>query len=112
MIAQATHPRTQTAPPGTPGLVGAKVPLPHRFHLTDGRVITGELHKAPNARLADHLSMLKGFISVTSASCETSGRSYPYIVLNQDHVLFIEELHPPQQPVKVTTPAGRTHVSR
>lgn len=111
MIAQATLART-SAPPGSPGLVGAKIPLPHRFHLTDGRVVTGDLHKAPNARLADHLSTLKGYISLTNASCETTGQSFAYILVNQDHVLFIEELHPPQQAAKVSTPAARGDVPR
>lgn len=111
MIAQATLARTAAAP-GSPSLVGAKIPIPHRFHLTDGRVISGDLHKAPNTRLADHLSTLKGYISLTHASCEASGQVFPYILVNQDHVLFIEELHPPQQQAKVATPAARGDVPR
>lgn len=111
MIAQATPLHRPTTTPGTPSLVGSKVPLPHRFHLTGGRTLTGDLHKAPTARLADHLSTLKGFISVTGARCEASGECYPYIVLNQDHVLFIEEV-PAPAPVRVTTPGGMPRVSR
>lgn len=88
----------RAAPPSSPALVGNKRPQPHRFHLTSGRVLEGNLHRAPNARLADHLSTLKGFISVTDAVCATSGERYPYIVLNQDHVLFIEELAAQPQP--------------
>ncbi|HEX2187803.1 MAG TPA: hypothetical protein VHG51_02835 [Longimicrobiaceae bacterium] len=95
MIAKATPPPRPLHTPGTPSLVGNKVPLPHRFHLTDGRTIDGQLHKSPNARLADHLSTLKGFISVTDARCEASGRHFPYLLLNQDHVLFVEEVVAP-----------------
>ena len=84
--------------PSTPSLVGAKRPRPHRFHLTGGRVLEGNLHRAPNARLADHLSTLKGFISVTDALCVASGEKYDYLVINQDHVVFIEEL-PAERPL-------------
>jgi hypothetical protein len=111
MIAQATPMHRPAPSPGTPSLVGNKVPLPHRFHLTDGRVLTGDLHKAPNARLADHLSTLKGFISVTRARCEASGKSFPYLVLNQDHVLFIEEVAPAAA-ARPVTPGGGAHVPR
>lgn len=112
MIAQAT-PIKPSNPPGSPSLVGNKVPLPHRFFLTDGRTISGDLHKSPTTRLADHLSTVKGFISVTGACCEATGRNYPHIVLNQDHILFIEEIHTRPQAVPVTTPsAGGVHVSR
>lgn len=93
MIARATStlsPRPGT--PGTPSLVGSKRPQPHRFHLTGGRVVEGDLHRAPSGRLADHLSTLKGFISVTNARCGETGTMYGYLVLNQDHVMFIEEL--------------------
>jgi len=112
MIAQATPAARRVGVPGTPSLVGNKVPLPHRFHMTDGRTLVGDLHKAPTARLADHLSTLKGFISVTGACCERTGTHFPYIILNQDHVLFIEELGAPAAPVKVTTPGGLHHVPR
>lgn len=112
MIAQATPATRPTHTPGTPSLVGSKVPLPHRFHMTDGRTISGDIHKAPNARLADHLSTLKGFISVTNACCEGSGSHFPYIVLNQDHVLFIEELPAPAAAVRVATPGGIRNVPR
>src|SRR5687768_10851594 len=111
MIAQAVAARPAQTP-GTPSLVGNKVPVPHRLHLTDGRTIAGDLHKALNARLADHLSTLKGFISVTNACCESSGKTFSHIVINQDHVLFLEEIAVTSDPVRVTTPAGRLHVSR
>ena len=97
MIARAEAP-VRAAPPSSPSLVGNKRPQPHRFHLTSGRVLEGNLYRAPNARLADHLSTLKGFISVTEVVCAASGERYPYIVLNQDHVLFIEELAAQPQP--------------
>jgi hypothetical protein len=112
MIAQATPVRPHT-PPGSPALVGNKVPLPHRFHLTDGRTLCGDLHKARNARLADHLSTVKGFISVTSACCEATGRTFAHLVLNQDHILFVEEVHETRPPVVGgAAPAERPHVSR
>ncbi|HET7233357.1 MAG TPA: hypothetical protein VFJ16_25320 [Longimicrobium sp.] len=91
MIARAV-PAANPAPPSTPAMVGNKRPQPHRFHLTSGRVLEGNLHRAPNARLADHLTTLKGYISVTDALCTQSGERFPYIVLNADHVVFIEEL--------------------
>lgn len=91
MIARAV-PAACPAPPSTPSLVGSKRPQPHRFHLTGGRVLEGNLHRAPTTRLADHLSTLKGYISVTDALCPASGERFPYIVLNADHLIFIEEL--------------------
>jgi hypothetical protein len=80
--------------------------------MTDGRTIVGDLHKAPTTRLADHLSTLKGFISVTAACCEGTGTHFPYIVLNQDHVLFIEELPVADARARVTTPGGLHNVQR
>ena len=109
MIAQATATRP-LPPPGSPSLVGNTVPLPHRLHLSDGRTLAGDLHKAPNARLADHLSTLKGFISVTNACCELTGRTFPHLVVNQDHLLFIEEISTPQPPMRVTTPGAGVRV--
>jgi hypothetical protein len=94
MIARATPglaPRPAVAP-GTPSMVGNKRPQPHRFHMTGGRVVEGQMHRSPGSRLADHLSTLKGFISVTEARCVADGTDYGYLVLNQDHVMFIEEL--------------------
>jgi hypothetical protein len=99
MIARAAPPVRPVAPT-TPALVGNKRPQPHRFHLTSGRVLEGNLHRAPTTRLADHLSTLKGFISVTDAVCVESGDRYPYLVLNQEHVVFIEEM--------AAAPAGPT----
>jgi hypothetical protein len=99
MIARAAPP-LRPATPSTPALVGNRRPQPHRFHLTAGRVLEGNLHRAPSTRLADHLSTLKGFISVTDAVCVESGERYPYLVLNQSHVMFIEEM--------ATVPAGPT----
>lgn len=90
MIARAAAP---SRVPSTPSLVGSKRPQLHRFHLTGGRVLQGNLHRAPTMRLADHLSNLKGFISVTDASCMATGDQFEYLVLNQDHVVFIEEIH-------------------
>jgi len=99
MIARAV-PVTRPAPPSTPGMVGNKRPQPHRLHLATGRVLEGNLHRAPNTRLADHLGTLKGYISVTDALDPQSGERFPYIVVNADHLVFIEEL-----PVGVHGPA-------
>ena len=95
MIARAT-PTLSPRPmgPGSPSLVGNKRPQRHRFHLAGGQVVEGDLHRSPGSRLADHLSTLKGFISVTAARCTTTGADFGYLVLNQDHVMFIEELAP------------------
>jgi hypothetical protein len=111
MIARAAHSSHHPAP-GSPGLVGNKVPRPHRFHLTDGRVIEGDMHRSPGSRLADHLSTLKGFISTTNASCTRSGTIFPYLVVNMEHVLFIEEI-PDREPQPMDSLTARTaHVSR
>ena len=91
MIARAAE-APRPAAPTSPSLVGNKRPQPHRFHLSDGRVLEGQLHRAPNARLADHLSTLKGYISVTDAYCASTDQRFGYLVLNADHVLMIEEL--------------------
>ena len=112
MIAKAIPTPRPAHVPGTPSMVGNKVPLPHRFHLTGGRTVVGNLYKAPTVRLADHLSTLKGFISLTAARCEASGRQFEYILVNQDHVLFVEELPAAEVPAKPTTPGGSAHVSR
>jgi hypothetical protein len=95
VIARAAAPAPRLAAPSSPSLVGNKRPQPHRFHLTTGRVLEGNLHRAPNARLADHLATLKGFVSVTDVQCTTTGENFPYVVINQDHILFIEEVLPP-----------------
>ncbi|HEU4882680.1 MAG TPA: hypothetical protein VFT45_10555 [Longimicrobium sp.] len=96
MIAHATPTIPgRAAAPGTSALVGNKRAQGHRFHLTGGRVLEGNLHRSPGSRLADHLSTLKGFISVTNARCLQSGHVFGYIVLNQDGLLFIEELDTP-----------------
>ena len=87
---------TVTAPRATTGgLRGQKAPYIHRLFLTDGRVIRGELHRMPNNRLGDHLSMQKGFLSVTNAVCEKTNESYRYIVVVLSNVLFLEEMDGP-----------------
>ncbi|HEX6629938.1 MAG TPA: hypothetical protein VF048_02555 [Gemmatimonadaceae bacterium] len=93
MIARAV-PAARPAPPSTPGMVGNKRPQPHRLHLTTGRVLEGSLHRAPSTRLADHLGTLKGYISVTDVLDPQSGERFPYLVVNADHLVFIEELPP------------------
>jgi hypothetical protein len=99
MIAHATPTLpARSAAPGNSALVGNKRAQGHRFHLAGGRVLEGDLHRSPGSRLADHLSTLKGFISVTNARCLQSGHTFGYVVLNQDSVLFIEELAPPADP--------------
>ncbi|HEU0013265.1 MAG TPA: hypothetical protein VFQ45_06250 [Longimicrobium sp.] len=93
MIAHSTlSPPRPTSAPGSPSLVGNKRPQAHRFHLSTGRILDGDLHRSPGSRLADHLSTLKGFVSVTNARDAQAGTRYGYVVLNQDHILFIEEL--------------------
>lgn len=105
MIARAA-PAASPAPPSTPAMVGNRRPQAHRFHLTTGRVLEGNLHRAPSTRLADHLSTLKGYISVTDAQCTASGERFPYLVLNADHLLFIEELHADGQGPRVEPTAA------
>jgi hypothetical protein len=103
MIARATPTLPARPPaPGTSALVGNKRAQGHRFHLAGGQVLEGDLHRSPGSRLADHLSTLKGFISVTNARCLQSGHAFGYIVLNQDAVLFIEELAAPVDPQRTT----------
>jgi hypothetical protein len=107
MIAHATPTiPARPAAPGTSALVGNKRAQGHRFHLTGGQVLEGNLHRSPGSRLADHLSTLKGFISVTSARCLQSGHVFGYIVLNQDALLFIEELDAPVESPRATTGPG------
>lgn len=88
--------KSQPTPPpashGSPTMVGSKKPFLHRFHLTDGRVMEGHMYRVPNSRLADFLATLKGFISLTDCTCTRTGERYPYVALNQEHVLFIEEM--------------------
>lgn len=95
MIAQANAfptPAARTVRPGAASLVGNKRPLPHRLHLTNGRMLDGELHKDPDPHRVDHLSTLKGYISATNVVCVETGSCYPHIAPNQAHVLIIEEL--------------------
>jgi hypothetical protein len=107
MIAHATPAlAARPAAPGTPALVGNKRAQGHRFHLAGGQVLEGNLHRAPGSRLADHLSTLKGFISVTNARCLQSGHVFGYIVLNQDALLFIEELDAPVEIPRTAVPAS------
>lgn len=81
---------TQRASAAT-GLRGNRVARTHRFFLTDGRVLRGEIHRVPNTRLADYLSTLKVVISVTNAECEGTGESFPYIAILLSSILFIQE---------------------
>ena len=80
---------------GAGGLRGQKAPYIHRIFLTNGRVIRGEIHRMPNNRLGDHLSMQKGFLSLTNAVCEETNQSFRYIVLVLSNVLFLEEVDGP-----------------
>lgn len=112
MLAQGPSAPRPGSTPGTQAMVGNRVPLPHRFYLVDGRTISGHLHKAPTTRLADHLATIKGgFISVTNATCDTSGKQFPYIAINQSHVIFIEEVTP-ARPVRPGTPGAAGNVPR
>jgi hypothetical protein len=78
--------------PSSVGLRGGKAPFAHRIFFSNGRVIRGEIHRIPNSRLGDHLSMQKGFLSVTNAVCEETGQTFRYIVLVLSNVLFVEEV--------------------
>ncbi|TVP60128.1 MAG: hypothetical protein EA351_00905 [Gemmatimonadales bacterium] len=80
--------------PGNAALAGNRVPRRHRFYLSDGRILTGDLYRSPNSRLADHVASLKGYIAVVDAKVEIGepGQSMDFIALNSAHVLFIEEL--------------------
>lgn len=82
--------------PGNAALAGNRVPRRHRFYLADGRVMSGDLYRSPNSRLADQLAGLKGYISVVDATIEgdggDAGPTMEFIALNSEHVLFIEEL--------------------
>ncbi|HEX5724665.1 MAG TPA: hypothetical protein VFX98_04320 [Longimicrobiaceae bacterium] len=91
-------------------MVGSKRPIPHRFHLSDGRVLEGKLHRSPTTRLADHLSTVKGYISVTEVHCASTGERYAYLALNQDHLLFIEEL--PSEPAGAVVGAASQPATR
>lgn len=82
---------TFTRPSASGGLRGQKLPVTHRIFLTDGRVLRGELHRLPNTRLADHLSMQKGVVSVTNAMCERTSEELGYVVIMLSNVLFIQE---------------------
>ena len=77
---------------GSPSMVGGKMPAAHRFHLSNGMVLRGEIYRQPKGRLSDHLSTLKGFISVLDAESEATGERYPFLTINVDHVVVIEEL--------------------
>lgn len=61
--------------PGNAALAGNRVPRRHRFFLSDGRILTGDLYRSPNSRLADHVAALKGYISVVNAVMETDESS-------------------------------------
>ena len=71
---------------------GNKLPQMHRLFLVDGRVLRGEIYRALNVRLADHLTTLRGTISVTNAMDERTGERYAYIVVFTENVLFIQEI--------------------
>ena len=73
-------------------LAGNRVPQRHRFHLTDGRIMTGFLYRSPASRLADHLGGLKGYISVVDAVVGPHENPMEFVALNSDHVVFIEEV--------------------
>ncbi len=78
--------------PRSPAMVGKKVPTKHRVHLIDGRIVQGEIFRAPKSRLADYLSTLKGFLSVVNAVIEESGKTLDFIAINMSNVLMIEEI--------------------
>jgi len=105
VIARAAPP-VRPAAPSTPSMVGNRRPQPHRIHLSTGRVLEGNLHRAPGTRLADHLSTLKGFLSVTGAACPATGERFDHAVLNVDHILFIEEMVPNVEPAGAAVPFG------
>lgn len=86
---------------GSSPLAGNRIPRRHRFYLSDGRVMIGDLYRSPNSRLADHVASLKGYISVVDATIEhnpnavdagDSNLTMGFIALNCEHIMFIEEL--------------------
>ena len=97
---------TGRSAPQSQHMVGNRIAAPHRFHLTDGRVLTGELYKVPTVRLADHLATLKGYISSTNVRCERTGESFAYVAISTAHVLFIEELPRAAETSRFAPPAG------
>lgn len=84
--------RRSTSTTGSEPMRGNKLPQMHRLFLVDGRVLRGEIYRAPNVRLADHLTTLRGTISVTNAMDERTGERYAYIVVFTENVLFIQEI--------------------
>ncbi len=101
------EPQPRRVAPGSPHMAGNRSAFPHRFHLTDGRVMTGNLYKIPQSRLADHLSTLKGYISSTDVECEQTGQTFAYIVINTAHILFIEEVADPPEESRFAPPTPR-----
>jgi hypothetical protein len=85
-------------------LAGNRLPQPHRFHLTDGRVMTGYLFRSPGSRLADHLGGIKGYISVVDAVVGPHEEPMKYVALNSSHVVFIEEIPAPEEEPTGTGP--------
>jgi hypothetical protein len=75
-------------------MVATKRPVPPRVLLASGRVLDGNLHRSPSTRLADHLSTLKGYLSLTGVTCPASGERFSHLVVNLDQVLFVEEMDP------------------
>lgn len=74
-------------------LKGSKVPYPHRFFLSDGRVLEARMFREPHSRLEDDLYGTKGdFVSLTDVRCTTTGGVAPYMAVNQQHIVSIEEM--------------------
>lgn len=65
--------------------------------MVGGTVLKGELHRMPNARLADHIANQRGVLSLTNVVSETTHEEYRYLVVMLSNVLYIEEVVPPER---------------
>ena len=76
-----------------PALRGRKSPQPHRLQLHDGRTLEGNMYRDPQERLVDGLYGTRGnFICLLNARSSDSPREIPFLVINLDYVVLIEEL--------------------
>lgn len=89
------HPPFSPRPlPRAPQLAGDKVEMPHRVHLTDGRILEGGLYRSPATRLLDHLRLLTDYVALVDASTP-DGEHFPFVAVNLQHVILIEEVDLP-----------------
>lgn len=79
--------------PGSAALAGRRTAQPHRVVLSNGKTLSGSLYRDANIRLSDHIAGLKGFLAMTDAVEATSGEMHPFIVINIDHIVSVEEVN-------------------